>query len=154
MVIVGVDIGYDKCGIAVYDIDNKSKPVLKDAILVETSNKLEFKDRLGNLFHDLKIIRKKFKPDIVIVEKLFFYRKNVIFEKICIAKGILYAAFSKDEIIEVEPRKIKKFFTGNGMAKKSDMKYVLEKFIGNKLLRNNDDVIDAIALALYGVSVI
>lgn len=153
MIVIGVDIGYDRCGIAVYEI-RQNKPVLIDAILIETDKKLEFKDRLGQLFSYLSEVKERFVPDILVVEKLFFYRKNTIFEKICMSKGVLYSVFSKQNIIEVEPRKVKKFFTGNGMAKKSDMKYIMEKFIGDKLLKKNDDVIDAIALALYGTSVI
>ena len=71
MIILGIDPGYERLGIAVLEKKNGKENLLFSACL-KTSAKIPFNERLFLLGKELEKIIKKWKPDIVATEKLFF----------------------------------------------------------------------------------
>lgn len=146
MVIFGLDIGYDRCGFSVIDVDTKR--VIESGLVI-TEKKLDFSKRLKIIREDLLSIKNKYNPEGICVERLFFNRKNKIFEKICMSKGVVLELFSNTMIFEVEPLKVKKEMTGIGNASKDDMKKALSQRLNLNFDKYVDDEIDAICLGLY-----
>lgn len=146
MISLGLDIGYDRCGFAFIDLETEK---LLDSGVIITDKKLSIQRRLKILRDDLCIIKKKFKPELVCIEKLFFNRKNLVFEKICMSKGVALELFCESKVIEVEPKKAKKEVLGSGNVTKSEVKDTLGMFMKIDFSKYLDDEVDAIYLALY-----
>ena len=144
MVILGLDIGYDRCGVCIYE-DEK---IIFSGLIV-TDKKDPIQKRLKILRQDLLEIKNQFNPDCVGIEKLFFNRRNSVFEKICMSKGVALELFSGCVVEEIEPKKIKKEMIGSGDADKSMVKLALSKMLKLNLDEYMDDVVDAIAIAIY-----
>ncbi len=147
MIILGIDIGYDRCGFAVVDADIMN---VIDSGVILTDRELSFVKRLRVLREDMLYIQNKYLPMGVCIEKLFFYRKNKVFEKICMSKGVVLEIFADTVIYEIEPSKMKKDITGFGNATKEDIKKALSLRLGINFEDYIDDELDAISLALYG----
>lgn len=146
MNILGVDIGYDRCGFAIIDSESN---LLIDSGIILTDKSLPFPERLRILREDMITIKKKYYPEAICIEKLFFYRKNQTFEKICMSKGVALELFSDILIQEVEPLKVKNKITGIGNASKEDMREILSQRLKMNFEKYVDDEIDAICLGLY-----
>ncbi len=145
MIILGLDIGYDRCGVCVYDSENG----ILESCLITTNKKDSIALRLKTLREDLNHLKQKYNPNSVGIERLFFNRKNTVFEKICMSKGIALELFADCNINEIEPKKIKKELIGSGDASKQDVKNILSKLLKVDLEHYIDDVVDAIAIAVY-----
>lgn len=155
MVFLGIDIGYDRCGVAILDHDIKSNTteiVFAGSILTDKKDSIAI--RLKVLYDDLLTVKKKYSPEFMCIEKLFFNRKNSTFEKVCMSKGIAEMLFSEIEILEIEPKVVKSNVIGNGNATKSEIRTILEKILNRSLAKIYDDTIDAICLAKYQIEVI
>lgn len=152
MNFLGIDIGYDRCGVCVIDfsIDKNSFEIVFAGSII-TDKKLSFKERLKILDDDLRFIKNKYNPSYMCIEKLFFNRKNMIFEKICMSKGVALLVFNDIEILEIEPKRVKNVVVGDGNATKSQIKEVLEKLLNKDLSKVLDDTLDALCLALYNI---
>jgi crossover junction endodeoxyribonuclease RuvC len=152
MIFLGIDIGFDRCGIAILDHDikkNTSEIVFAGSILTEKSQTIA--QRLKVLYTDLLFVKNKYNPEYMCIEKLFFNRQNSTFEKVCMSKGVALLLFSDTEIVEVEPKRMKSIVVGNGNATKSQIKTVIEKLLARDLSKMYDDTIDAIGLAMYQI---
>lgn len=148
--ILGIDIGFGKCG---YCLLEKEQTIIS-AGLIETSAKQDIQSRLIELKKDFEHLNNKFSPTHVVIEKLFFYRKNKEFEKVCMAKGVCLSTFSKSKILEIEPKVLKKLITGSGNSKKKDFRKFYIRKMNINLKNISDDTIDALALAEYGLFVL
>ena len=73
MKILGIDPGFERLGIAILEKkegDKKEKVLFSECF--KTSAKLEFHKRLLLIGKEVKNIIKKFKPEILSIETLFF----------------------------------------------------------------------------------
>lgn len=164
MIILGLDIGYGKCGYSLLERTEPSKQKGNSRAISNISNtgKIlsigtittpkteEISSRLTELSKDLKHIRDKYNPQTIVIEKLYYYRRNTVFEKICMAKGIAYLVFHPIRIIEIEPKIVKKEIIGHGNATKSDIRQALKKIMTHDIKGVSDDALDAYCLSLYG----
>lgn len=155
--VLGIDIGFDKCGYALLEYTegkvrsgNLQLPDIISAGYITSAKQRSISERITILFNDLSQIVKKYKPDIVGIEKLYFYRKNTVFEKVCMAKGVALLAFQKNKVkvIEMEPKLIKKYVTGNGNAEKKIVKQAVAKILKLDLKLIIDDTIDAVSIGM------
>ncbi len=147
MIVLGVDVGYDRCGFAAVDVNTMN---VVDSGIILTDKKQPFVKRLRVLREDMLYIQNKYFPVGVCIEKLFFYRRNKVFEKICMSKGVVLEIFADTVIHEIEPSKMKKGIAGFGNATKEDIKQALSFRLGINFDGYIDDELDAISLALYG----
>lgn len=155
MIFLGIDIGFDRCGFCALEYEfGQKEPVILSAGAILTDKKLSIQERLKILHRDLLEVKKKFKPEYVSIEKLFFHRKNMTFEKICMSKGVAMTVFADTVILEIEPKRVKKYITGNGNATKEEIRVLLEKIMNMDLKNIYDDTIDAVCLGLYHVDAV
>ena len=157
MTFLGIDIGFDRCGYAVLGTKGgeeegvmmRNEVEVVSAGVGGTDKGVGVEARLRVLYEDLVSLKKKYEPNYVSIEKLFFHRKNMTFEKICMAKGVAMLAFYDCEILEIEPKRMKREIIGDGNVKKSEIRPILEQLLGYSLQGVYDDTIDAVCLALY-----
>lgn len=149
MIILGIDPGFGRLGCAVLEKSRGGEKLIYSICLV-SDKKLSQEKRLLSLGQKLEKIIKKYKPDIIAVEKLFFFKNQKTIIGVAEARGmILYlAAKAKIPIMEFTPLEIKMALTGYGRAEKRQVASMVKAILKLKKIPENDDEIDAIACAL------
>ncbi len=145
MYVFGIDPGLSNLGYAVLEYEKEIK--LLDYGLIETSKENIEGERLNIIFNELDNIYKKYKPEITVIEKLFFKKNVKTAIKIGEVRGviILLSYINKSKLFELSPSSVKINFTGYGKSNKENMKK-MAKILYNVDLEE-DDTVDAIALA-------
>jgi crossover junction endodeoxyribonuclease RuvC len=153
MKILGIDPGYERLGIAVLE---KNKGERKERIVYsncfKTSAKLPLPERIFLLGEEVETVIKKFKPEKLAIEKLYFENNQKTAMGVSEARGaILFVARKAGlEILEYTPLQIKNAVTGYGKATKEQVHMMVSKLIELPKSIKQDDEIDAIAVALTG----
>lgn len=109
-------------------------------------------DRLAEIAEDIAAFLRETRPDIIVVEKLFFARNVRSAMDVAHARGVIIAAAAQRgcPILEPTPLQLKLAITGNGRATKDDMQRMLKNLLRLKEIPKPDDAADALALAFYG----
>ncbi len=156
--ILGIDPGYDRCGVAIIEGKMQS-PKLVFSCCIETNNKKSFVERIEFIFNTLNQIIEEYKPDECSIEDLFFTTNQKTAIKVAEARGICLLAAQKNKlkIGEYTPLQVKTYLTSYGKADKKQVYFIVEKIlkldfknpdIKKEWSKKQDDEIDAIAIAL------
>lgn len=156
--ILGIDPGYDRCGVAIIE-GTAQKPRVVFSCCIETNKKKTFIERAEFIFNSLNKIIKEYKPTEVSVEDIFFTTNQKTVIKVSEARGIclLAAQINKLKIAEYTPLQVKTYLTSYGKADKKQVYFIVEKMLKLDLKdekvkkeweKKMDDEIDAIAIAM------
>ncbi len=147
--IVGIDPGYDRCGVAVIE-GTFSKPQLVFSCCIETDKKKTFYERIEFIFSSLNKIIKEFSPDHGSIEDIFFTTNQKTAVKVSEARGVCLLALqiNKIKIGEYTPLQVKTSLTSYGKADKKQVDFIVRKILKLEDKKVLDDEIDAIAIAL------
>lgn len=158
MRILGIDPGTATTGYAVVEIkDNGVSALVFD--LIETDKNGSPSKRLETIHKEMLHVFKRFKPDVMAIEKIFFAANAKTAIRVGQAQGImLLAAANYDaEVFEYAPGTIKKKVTGDGRADKKKIQKHLRIVFGNSVRSKPrkkthfDNAADALAVALCHV---
>lgn len=149
MRIMAIDPGYEKMGVAVLEkISGKETLLFSECF--KTSSKTPHQERLKELGMEVSRVIKKFKPQCLAIEKLFFTTNQKTVMLVSEARGVIIyeATLAGLTVSEYTPLEVKVAVTGYGRSDKGQMKFMVEKLItiGKKI--REDDEYDAIALGL------
>lgn len=149
MRILGIDPGYATIGYGIVDKLPKGL-VAVDYGVIETPKSESIPVRLAILGNALTTIIRKFKPDAVSVEELFFNTNITTGIKVAQARGVILLCAINEcgHLYEYTPLQIKQALTGNGRADKKQMQYMVKAFLGLKEEPKPDDAADALAAAI------
>ncbi|MCX6747421.1 MAG: crossover junction endodeoxyribonuclease RuvC [Candidatus Nomurabacteria bacterium] len=151
MIILGIDPGYERLGIAVLE---KNKEDKKERVLYsecfKTSAKLDFSERLLLIGKKVKEITKEYGPEILSIETLFLTTNQKTVMKVAEARGvIIYEAISAGlKVFEASPPQIKMATTGYGAASKEQIIKMVHMLVDMDKNKKSDDELDAVAIAL------
>lgn len=122
---------------------------LEDYGIIETAAKIPFGDRLCTIYDDLHAVIEQIKPDLVAVEKLFFYRMSHTIT-VAQARGVLMLVLGQAGLpyVEFTPPEIKKALTGYGNAQKIEVQAAVARELALDFIPRPDDAADALAIAL------
>lgn len=150
MKIISIDPGYERLGIAILEKEKKNKEVLLYSECFKTSNKLPHHERLALIGNKIKEVIKKYKPETLATEKLFFSGNQKTAMQVSEARGvILYTGSHLGlDIFEYTPNDVKIAVTGYGKAEKHQVMDMVRKLITVGSKTNSDDELDAIAIGL------
>jgi crossover junction endodeoxyribonuclease RuvC len=157
MILLSIDPGYERLGIAVIEKEKKQKEVLLFSECFKTSSKLPHHKRLMLIGQKITEVVKKYKPKALATEKLFFSKNQKTALFVAEARGvILYTASLLGlEIHEYTPVSIKIAVTGYGKSEKTQVISMVSRLIDvpTKIKNGNsgtksDDEFDAIAIGL------
>ena len=156
MKIISIDPGYERLGIAVLEKENKGKEKLIFSECFKTYSKLPHHERLTLIGNRIKEIIKKYKPEQLATEKLFFSGNQKTAMLVAEARGvILYTGNSLGlEVFEYTPNSVKIAITGYGRSEKKQMIDMVKKLIVVNSKTNSDDEFDAIAIGLTHFAII
>ena len=148
MIILGIDPGTATTG---YGIVKKSRGFkCLDYGVIRTKPNSNPGERLKKINNEISKIIKKYQPDFLAIESLYFFRNFKTAIPVSQAKGsiLLTAAKKKLPVKEFTPLQIKLAVAGNGRADKKDVKESLKKIFVLDKEPQPDDAHDAIAVAL------
>ena len=149
MTILGIDPGTTRIG---YGLIEKNKGVrMLDCGLINGEVGL-VEDRLVFLEQEFKKLLKKYSPDLVCLEKLFFTKNKKTAFAVAEARGVLILATRRGgfSLMEFTPSDIKATVAGDGRANKGDVKQAVMMSLKLDDIPGPDDVSDALAVALRG----
>ncbi|KND48317.1 MAG: crossover junction endodeoxyribonuclease RuvC [Parcubacteria bacterium C7867-003] len=150
MKIISIDPGYERLGLAIIEKEKGGKETLIFSECFKTSAKLPHHERLTLIGGRINEVIKKYKPEQLATEKLFFAGNQKTALLVSEARGvILYTGSSLGlEIFEYRPNEIKIAITGYGSAEKKQIMDMTRKLIKIDSKTNSDDELDAIAIGL------
>ena len=151
MIILGIDPGTATTGFGIIKKDKtKNGFSILDFGVIATSPKLSDAERLKTVGDDLGSLIKKYKPDCIGVEKLFFTTNQKTVMTVSQARGVVLYIAQKHNlpILEFTPLQVKSFICGYGKADKKQVQYVVQKTFNLKKVPKPDDAADALAIAL------
>jgi crossover junction endodeoxyribonuclease RuvC len=149
MVILGIDPGFARVGWAVLKTQNSKQSVWNYGC-IETSKDDELQERLVLVYKQICALIKKYKPEILAIEDLFFTTNAKTAFKVGEARGviILAATLQRIPLFSYTPLQVKIAVTGYGKADKAQVGRMVKTILKLQELPKLDDTVDAIAVAL------
>ncbi len=153
MRVLGIDPGLAIVGLGLIDAPTRDSPRAIEWLTIETKAGVSLQERLLEIERDVAEYLANTRPDLAVVEKLFFAKNETTALDVAHARGILLAAIAKRGIplLQPSPPEMKLGITGDGTADKRQVQTMLLHVLKLHALPRPDDAADALALALYGV---
>jgi crossover junction endodeoxyribonuclease RuvC len=151
MIVIGIDPGTAKMGYGIIRVsENGKKSKLIESDVLVTHPDLEPENRLKFLYKSLTQIITTHKPDVMVIEKLFFNTNAKTAIAVGQARGIsmLAAANKKVRVSEYTALEAKLVLTGYGRSDKKQMQEAVKNELGLDTKVKSDDANDAVAMAL------
>jgi crossover junction endodeoxyribonuclease RuvC len=157
MIIIGVDPGTATTGWGVIKKSGikKREPKALDYGCITTSPNLSAGERLKKINLELSKLIKKYKPNVLAVENLYFFKNLKTAMPVSQTKGVILftAAKHKIPVYEFTPLQIKMAITGYGRAEKKQVQKMIKTLLNleeNPKDKNKrkDDATDALGVAL------
>jgi crossover junction endodeoxyribonuclease RuvC len=117
--------------------------------VIQTTANQAIGQRLMTLYDDLHTLLNHCQPDLVAIEKLFFYRMgNTI--AVAQARGVVMLVLAQYGVplVEFTPAQIKQALTGYGNADKHDVQQAVTRELNLDQIPKPDDAADGLAVAL------
>ena len=148
-IILGIDPGIADTGYGVIKTDGHELACL-DYGSIKTSSKIELPDRLEIINIELNKIIKKYKPNLISVEQLFFCKNVKTALVVGQARGVilLTAKQNKIQTTEFTPLQVKQAVSSYGQAGKLQVQKMVKLLLNLKELPKPDDAADALAVAI------
>ena len=149
MRILGIDPGLAIVGWGV--IDNKGSRF--DVVgygSVQTPAGMPTEQRLCEIYDGLSEIIKKYKPDEIAIEELFFNTNQTTGIRVAEARGVILLCATKlgVPVAEYTPLQVKQSVVGYGRAEKRQVITMVTMLLGLQSPPKPDDTADALAIAV------
>lgn len=151
--ILGIDPGLATLGFGAILCDvgssGENRASILDFGIIQTPAHHEIGDRLCIIYEDLTSLLNYVQPDLVSIEKLFFYKMgNTI--AVAQARGVVMLALAQSHLplIEFTPAQVKQALTGYGNAGKQEVQQAVARELHLDQMPKPDDAADGLALAL------
>lgn len=152
MKILAIDPGFDRLGMAVVSGTASNPEFIWGTCVTPEEGALS--QRLVGVFKAVDKAVKKYKPDIVAVETLFFSVNKKTALNVAHARGVILVAASINHatVTEYSPQEVKLAVTGYGNANKQAVITMVEKLIKLPEKKRLDDEFDAIAIGITALA--
>jgi len=149
MVILGIDPGLATTGYGVIKNENDKLEIITYGC-IETKQDISFTTRLLTIYQKTKEIILTYKPDVVVIEEIFFCKNVKTGLQIGHVRGVIMLAAieANCEIAEYTPLQVKQALTGFGRAHKNQIQEMIRVLLNLKTIPKPDDASDGLALAI------
>ncbi|OHA47911.1 MAG: crossover junction endodeoxyribonuclease RuvC [Candidatus Taylorbacteria bacterium RIFOXYD2_FULL_36_9] len=149
MKIIAIDPGYERVGIAILE-KNAGKEVLLFSECFKTLATETAEERLQLIGEEIFSLIKKYKPEALTIETLFFKTNAKTAMRVSEARGVMLYEAAKNGLLVTEftPLQIKVAVTGYGKSDKNQVTSMVQKLIKINKDIKHDDEYDAIAVGL------
>ncbi|OGE84474.1 MAG: crossover junction endodeoxyribonuclease RuvC [Candidatus Doudnabacteria bacterium RIFCSPHIGHO2_01_FULL_49_9] len=153
MTILGIDPGTATTGYGIIASKQGKFRAIEYGCL-KTSKSLSLPERLEEIYKDLSSLIRKYKPDQIAVESVYFYNNVKTAIAVAEARGVvlLCARQNKIPIREFTPLEVKSNLTNYGKAEKKQVQYMVKTLLNLPSVPKPDDAADALALAICGAN--
>jgi len=138
MRILGIDPGTGIVGFGVIDSSSSAKKMI-DAGVIRTPAHQPTQERLLTIYNEISEIIKLNKPDVMVVEQLFFARNVTTAMSVSQARGVILLAGEQAGL---------RLLTGYGKADKKQVQEMVKLQLKLTEVPKPDDCADALAAAL------
>lgn len=148
-IYLGIDPGFADAGYGVVAVVNgKERCVAYGSI--QTSAGVDAALRLLTVSEELSALLKKFQPDCVAVERLYFAKNAKTALSVAEARGVIRMTVAASGIPcrEFNPADVKIAVCGHGTAPKKQVQCMVASLLDLKEMPKPDDAADALALAI------
>ncbi|KKQ65774.1 MAG: Crossover junction endodeoxyribonuclease RuvC [Parcubacteria group bacterium GW2011_GWC2_39_11] len=158
MIILGIDPGTATTGFAIIKIKNL-KLEIKNGNLetiefgcIKTLFGKNMGERLIEINKGIDNLIKKYKPSLLAIESIYFFKNLKTAMPVSQAKGvILYtAAKNKIPVCEITPLQMKMTIAGYGKAEKKQVQKMIKIIFNLDKIPKMDDAADALGIAFCG----
>jgi len=148
-IILGIDPGYADTGFGVISKSGNSVKFI-DTGSIQTPKQDDFGKRLQYIFDSVNALIKKYQPNIVAVEKLYFSKNVKTALDVGQARGVvILAAYQSGlRILELTPNQVKQALTSSGSAGKQQVGQMVKTVLSLPSVPKPDDAADALAIAI------
>lgn len=156
MIILGIDPGTATTGYGVIKkvggqkLKGKSNFRCLGYGLIKTTPSFLTAERLKKINNELSKIIKKYQPNVLAVENVYFFKNLKTAIPVSQAEGVILLTAAKNRIpvSQFTPSEVKMAVTGFGRAEKEVIQKKIKKTLGLKEQLKSDDAVDALAVAL------
>lgn len=150
-IILGIDPGSRVAGFGALCLGPDRSIRLLTYGVIAPPRGLEFNHRIAIVSEEMEALLARLKPDVTVVEKVFFGKNADSAFKLGQARGATIAAIvrAQSSIVEYATRAVKKGITGIGSATKEQVQQVLFSHFSLPTESASLDASDALALAYH-----
>lgn len=162
MIIIGIDPGTATTGYGIIEAPSKAsdgKPKVIDFGCINTSAGQPIGERLKTIYQEINILIKKYGPELMAIENIYFFKNFTTAMPVSQAKGVVLLAAANHNIPvkEFTPLQLKMTMVGYGRAEKKQVQQMTKELLDFGTLnlkegyRKKDDAFDALGIALCGL---
>ena len=149
MRVLGIDPGYAIVGWGVVEyIGNRFAPIGYGAVITEKDT--PFEQRLVEIYESVFDICKRYQPEALSIEKLYYQHNQTTVIGVAEARGVILLAAAQCgvPIYEYTPMQVKQAITGYGKAVKKQVQEMTRVLLHLPAVPKPDDTADALAMAI------
>lgn len=149
-VILGVDPGLTRCGIAVIDASSTRKVQMLAVDTLRTAPSQELSERLLTIADGVEELILKHKPSLLAIERVFSQANVRSVMGVAQISGVVMYLAKKHRIpVQMHtPTEVKAAVTGSGRAQKTQIGLAVTKILGLSEIPKPADSADALAIAI------
>ncbi|MCX7846339.1 MAG: crossover junction endodeoxyribonuclease RuvC [Dictyoglomaceae bacterium] len=149
MLILGIDPGTAVIGFGLIESKKEKLKVLEYGCFTTPKN-WDVGKRLDYLHQELSNLIEKYIPNVVVMEKLFFYKNLKTAINVAQAQGVILLSSYQHNIktYTFTPLEIKQIIVGYGRATKKQVQVMVMELLKLPEVPKPDDVADALALSI------
>lgn len=153
MRILGIDPGTAIVGFSIIEYKDKKINLLEYGCIY-TAKELPMEERLLQIFNGIEEIIKKYSPEHMAIEELFYFKNNKTVISVGEARGVILLAGKKNglSIQGYTPLQVKIGITGYGKADKKQVQLMVKTLLKMDEIPKPDDAADAIAIAITHIN--
>ncbi|MBP6858539.1 MAG: crossover junction endodeoxyribonuclease RuvC [Candidatus Pacebacteria bacterium] len=150
MIILGIDPGYDRLGVAIIEKNGRNKEKLLYSGCLQTSAEDDIYTRFGKIGAEVARVISEYSPAALAIETLFITKNQKTAMRVAEARGIIIyeAVRAGIPVHEYSPMQIKSAITSDGKSDKERIIKMVHILIDIPAKKTVDDEYDAIAVAL------
>lgn len=152
--LLGLDPGYDRCGVALIEKSASGERVLYSGC-IETVRTDEFQLRLQQVYEEVHTLITTYTPSVLALETLFLTKNQKTVMRVAEVRGVLLllAALHGLTVVQFSPPQVKRAICGDGSADKRQIIRMVPQIISLPHTPVHDDEYDAVAVALTASAV-
>ncbi len=149
MLILGIDPGTAATGFGLVE-KNKNQLTMIQYGVISTPAKTALASRLLIIYKKINALIKKYQPDLVACEQIFFFKNAKTAITVGHARGVILLCSSQNKIpvFEATPLQVKQAVSCYGRANKEQVQKMVKLLLKMEKIPKPDDAADALACAI------
>ncbi len=153
-IVIGIDPGTATIGFSLITGSKKDPEILEYGVLKTMALPVDMMpQRLLEIGSDLETLLNTYKPNMAVVEDLFFFKNHKTVISVAQSRGVILYLLAKHGIKtrSVTPLQVKQTICGYGRADKNQVQQMVKRIFKLDEMPKPDDAADSLAMAWVGL---